>query len=60
MSRQHLTLDTPSGPVTISAEDDRIVRVSWGRPESSWGRDETPLRLIGCDAPAVEDDDVIV
>lgn len=30
MSRQRLTVDTPSGAVTITAEDDAIVAVTWG------------------------------
>ena len=39
MSRQRLTVGTPSGPVTVTAEDDAIVAVSWG----GRGSDDTPL-----------------
>jgi methylated-DNA-[protein]-cysteine S-methyltransferase len=37
-----LSLHTPVGPVTVSAEDERIVAVDWG-----WGRDQeaTPVLL---------------
>lgn len=36
-----LSLHTPIGPVTVSAEDDRIVAVDWG-----WGRDQEPTPLL--------------
>jgi methylated-DNA-[protein]-cysteine S-methyltransferase len=39
VSRQRLTVGTPSGPVTVTAEDDAIVAVSWG----GRGSDDTPL-----------------
>lgn len=39
MNRQRLTVDTPSGPVTVSAEDDAIVAVTWGGRHN----DDTPL-----------------
>ena len=40
MSRQRLTVDTPTGPVTVSADDDRIVAVTW---RGTGGSDDTPL-----------------
>lgn len=44
MTRRRLTVDTPTGAVTISAEDDVIVAVTWGRPlGSTGGTDATPL-----------------
>lgn len=30
MTRRRLTVDTPTGPVTITAENDAIVGVTWG------------------------------
>jgi methylated-DNA-[protein]-cysteine S-methyltransferase len=39
MTRQHLTVDTPTGPVTIAAEEGEIVAVRWG----SGGSDDSPL-----------------
>lgn len=36
-----LSLHTPLGALTISAEDDAIVAVDWG-----WGRDQTPTALL--------------
>lgn len=39
MTRRRLTVDTPSGPVTVSVEDDAIVAVTWG----GRGNDDTPL-----------------
>jgi methylated-DNA-[protein]-cysteine S-methyltransferase len=39
VSRQRLTVGTPSGPVTVTTEDDAIVAVSWG----GRGSDDTPL-----------------
>lgn len=43
MSRQRLTVETPSGPVTLSAEDDAIVAVTWATSSASRGSDDTPL-----------------
>ena len=31
MTRRRLTLDTPTGPVTLTEEDDAIVGVTWGK-----------------------------
>ncbi|RBM04950.1 methylated-DNA--[protein]-cysteine S-methyltransferase [Novacetimonas cocois] len=41
-----LSLHSPTGPLTVSAEDDMIVALDWG-----WGRDqdETPLLRQACD-----------
>jgi methylated-DNA-[protein]-cysteine S-methyltransferase len=39
VTRQRLTVDTPSGAVTVTAEEDAIVAVSWG----GRGDDDTPL-----------------
>lgn len=39
MTRERLTVDTPTGPVTVSAEDGKIVGVTWG----SGGADAGPL-----------------
>ena len=39
MTRQRLTVDTPTGPVTITAEEGEIVAVRWG----SGGSDDSPL-----------------
>jgi len=39
MTRRRLTLDTPTGPVTVTEEDDAIVAVTWG----GGGRDDSPL-----------------
>ena len=39
MTRRRLTLDTPTGPVTVTEEDDAIVAVTWG----SGGQDDSPL-----------------
>jgi len=39
VTRQRLTVATPSGPVTVTAEDDAIVAVSWG----GRGDDAAPL-----------------
>lgn len=41
-----LSLHSPTGPLTVSAEDDTIVALDWG-----WGRDqeETPLLRRACD-----------
>jgi methylated-DNA-[protein]-cysteine S-methyltransferase len=36
-----LSLHSPVGDLTLSAEDDRIVAVDWG-----WGRDQTPTPLL--------------
>jgi methylated-DNA-[protein]-cysteine S-methyltransferase len=36
-----LSLHTPLGPLTLSAEDDAIVAVDWG-----WGRDQTESALL--------------
>ncbi len=36
-----LSLHTPVGPVTISAEDEVIVSLDWG-----WGRDQQPTPLL--------------
>jgi methylated-DNA-[protein]-cysteine S-methyltransferase len=36
-----LSLHTPIGPITVSAEADSIVAVDWG-----WGRDQTPSPLL--------------
>jgi methylated-DNA-[protein]-cysteine S-methyltransferase len=36
-----LSLHTPLGPLTLSAEDDAIVAVDWG-----WGRDQTASPLL--------------
>ena len=34
MTRRRLTLDTPTGPVTLTEEDDAIVGVTWGKAAS--------------------------
>jgi len=39
MTRRRLTVDTPTGPVTLSAEDGKIVAVRWG----AGGSDNSPL-----------------
>ncbi len=39
MTRERLTVDTPTGPVTVSAEDGEIVGVTWG----SASADASPL-----------------
>ncbi|GAB4362958.1 MAG: methylated-DNA--[protein]-cysteine S-methyltransferase [Kiloniellaceae bacterium] len=39
MTRERLTVDTPTGPVTVSAADGTIVGVTWG----SGGADASPL-----------------
>ena len=41
-----LSLHTPLGALTISAEDDAVVALDWG-----WGRDQTPTALLrdACD-----------
>jgi len=39
VTRQRLTVDTPSGAVTITVEDEAIVALSWG----GRGNDDTPL-----------------
>jgi len=39
MTHRRLTLDTPTGPVTVTEEDDAIVAVTWG----GGGRDDSPL-----------------
>jgi methylated-DNA-[protein]-cysteine S-methyltransferase len=39
MIRQRLTVDTPTGPVTITAEEGEIVAVRWG----NGGSDDSPL-----------------
>jgi methylated-DNA-[protein]-cysteine S-methyltransferase len=36
-----LSLHTPIGPLTISAEDEAIVAVDWG-----WGRDQEPTPVL--------------
>jgi methylated-DNA-[protein]-cysteine S-methyltransferase len=36
-----LSLHTPIGPITVSAEEDEIVAVDWG-----WGRDQDPIPLL--------------
>ena len=36
-----LSLHTPIGPVTVSAEQERIVAVDWG-----WGRDQEPTPVL--------------
>jgi methylated-DNA-[protein]-cysteine S-methyltransferase len=36
-----LSLHTPVGPITVSAEDEAIVSVDWG-----WGRDQQPTPLL--------------
>ena len=36
-----LSLHTPAGPITVSAEADAIVAVDWG-----WGRDQDPTPLL--------------
>lgn len=36
-----LSLHTPLGPVTVSAEDDAIVALDWG-----WGRDQTETPFL--------------
>ncbi|TAK98226.1 MAG: methylated-DNA--[protein]-cysteine S-methyltransferase [Rhodospirillaceae bacterium] len=36
-----LSLHTPVGDLTISAEDERIVAVDWG-----WGRDQAPTKIL--------------
>ncbi|WP_419760261.1 methylated-DNA--[protein]-cysteine S-methyltransferase [Acidisoma sp.] len=38
-----LSLHTPIGPITVSAEADSIVAVDWG-----WGRDQDPVPLLLC------------
>ena len=44
MTRQRLTVDTPTGPVTIAAEDGEIVAVRWGSGGSDTnGSDNSPL-----------------
>ena len=43
MTRQRLTVDTPTGPVTIAAEDDAIVGVTWTDAKSGKGADDSPL-----------------
>ncbi|MGF1631910.1 MAG: methylated-DNA--[protein]-cysteine S-methyltransferase [Kiloniellaceae bacterium] len=39
MTRRSLTLDTPTGPVTVTEEDDAIVAVTWG----GGGKDDSRL-----------------
>jgi len=39
MTRRRLTVDTPSGPVTVTEEDEAIVAVTWGGRAS----DTSPL-----------------
>ena len=41
MTRRRLTLDTPTGPVTVTEEDGAILAVTWG----GGGRDDSPLLL---------------
>ncbi len=36
-----LSLHTPIGPITVSAEEDAIVALDWG-----WGRDQDPTPLL--------------
>lgn len=45
-SLPQLSLHSPLGALTISAEDDAIVALDWG-----WGRDQTPTPLLqkACD-----------
>jgi len=40
MTRQRLTVDTPTGPVTIAAEEGAIVAVRWGSGGSDGGGSE--------------------
>ena len=42
MTRTRLTLDTPTGPVTVTEEDGAVVGVTWGR-YGSGGNDDSPL-----------------
>lgn len=35
-----LTIDTPTGPLSLTEDDGAIIRVEWGGPT---GRDDTPL-----------------
>ncbi len=39
MTRRRLSVDTPTGAVTVAAEDDAVVAVTWG----GRGHDDTPL-----------------
>ncbi len=41
MALPQLSLHTPIGPITVSAEADAIVAVDWG-----WGRDQDPSPLL--------------
>ena len=40
MTRRSITVETPTGPLSVSEEADAIVRVTWGRAESEA---ESPL-----------------
>jgi methylated-DNA-[protein]-cysteine S-methyltransferase len=47
MMRRHLTLETPTGPVTVTEEDGAIVAVTWGaagRGDTDGGSDSDLLR----------------
>jgi len=41
MTRRRLTLDSPSGPLTVSEDDDAIVRLAWSGTQKA--SDHSPL-----------------
>lgn len=43
MTRQRLSVDTPSGAVTVTVEDEAVVAVTWGQASTGGGSDDTPL-----------------
>lgn len=43
MTRHHLTVDTDTGPVTLSEDDGAIVAITWRRGARQQGDEPTPL-----------------
>jgi len=43
MTRARLTVDTPTGPGTVTTEDDVIIGVAWTNAGSGKGADDSPL-----------------